>query len=164
MKSDITLINLENLNVNNLKLPDERFNCYVICNHTMPDKELLLKLIQGEAKDINVCGKYAGIWEKAGDDICVEYENNGEKPSDWFVTTEESNIDSFINFLAFAHCEYYDDEVLSHDPILLFYDDENLKNFVLKRVEWMLEDTSTPDSHENDEDYDYSKDFALKKE
>ena len=162
MKSDVRLINLENLDINSLKLPDEKFDCYVICNHTIPDKELLLKLIQGEVKDINVCGKYAGIWEKGSDDICVEYENNGQKPSDWLVTTEESNLDSFINFLAFAHCEYYDDEVLSHNPILLFYDDENLKNYVLKRVEWLLEDTSTPDPHENDEDYDYSKDFALK--
>ena len=125
MKSDVRLINLENLDINSLKLPDEKFDCYVICNHTIPDKELLLKLIQGEVKDINVCGKYAGIWEKGSDDICVEYENNGQKPSDWLVTTEESNLDSFINFLAFAHCEYYDDEVMSHDPILLFYDDEN---------------------------------------
>ena len=162
MKSDIKLINLENLDINNLKLPDEKFDCYMICNHTVPDKELLLKLIQGETGDINACGKYAGMWEKAADDICVEYEKNDKKPSGWFVTTEASNLDSFISFLAFAHCEYYDDEVLGHDPILLFYDDENLKNFVLKRVEWLLEDTSTPDPHENDEDYDYSKDFALK--
>lgn len=162
MKSDIRLISLENLDINSLELPEEKYDCYVICNHTVPDKELLLKLIKGEVKDINVYGKYAGIWEKEGDDICIEYENNGQKPDGWYVSTEESNLDSFIHFLAFAHCEYYDDEILSHDPILLFYDDEKLKNFVLKRVEWFLEDTSTPDPHENDEDYDYSKESVLK--
>lgn len=162
MKTDICSINLENLDINNLKLPDKSFNCFVMCSHTTPNKELLLKLIQGEVMDINVCGKYAGKWEKEVDDICVEYENNGEKPDDWYVLTEGSKLDVFIRFLGYAHHEYYDDEVLKHVPILLFYDDENMKDFVLKRVERLLEETFVLDSHADDENYDYSKDYMLK--
>lgn len=163
MKLDVKLIGLNDLDLNTLELPKEEFVCYVICNNTVSNKDLLLKLIQGEVKEINVCGKYAGIWEKEANDVCVEYENNNKKSPDWYVSTGEHELDAFIKFIAFAHCEYYDDEVLSHAPILLFYDDENLKDYVLKRVEWLLEDTSTRDHHENDEDYDYDKEFMLKK-
>ncbi len=159
MKSDIRTINLNNLDVNALELPNEEFTCYVQCNNTSANNELLLKMIKGEVKEINISGKYASYWDFAADKICVEYENNNTKPADWSVLTACYNLDFFIRSLAFSHVEYYDDEVLSHDLILLFYDDENLKNFIIKRVEWYLENSSTPDLHENDEDYDYDIDF-----
>lgn len=141
MNSDIRLIDLNSIIINALELPKEKFCCYVICNSIYPDKELLLKLITGEVKNINACGKLFNTWEVEADKICIEYENNGLKPKDWFVTTSSSELDSFIKLLAYDHTEYFDDEASSHDPILLFYDDEELKNYVIGRVEQVLEDT-----------------------
>lgn len=162
MKAEVQLINLNNLDVDELELPEGKFVSYFICNKTLDCKKLLTKLIHAKTSEINAVGKCAGILEDDADKICVEFEENNPGLIDEVCMTTRLYIDSFITWLAFAHCQYFDDEVLSHDPILLFYDDEDLKNFVLKRVEWMLEDTSTPDPHENEEDYDYNKDFALK--
>lgn len=145
MKSDIRTIDLNNLDINNLDLPKEKFTCYVLCDNTLANIDLLEKIIQCEVKDINACGKYAFLWEECADNICIEYKNNGKKLNHWCITTENTKLDSFILELAFEHCEYYDDEAISHNPILLFYDDENLKNFVIKRVEWLLEDTTSHD-------------------
>lgn len=139
--SDIQLIDLNSIDINVLELPKEKFCCYVICNSIFPDKGLLLKLITGEVKDINACGRLSNIWEVEVDKICIEYENNGLKPKGWIVTTSSSELDSFIKLMAYNHTEYFDDEASSYDPILLFYDDEELKNYVIGRVEQILEDT-----------------------
>ena len=141
MNSNIQLIDLNSIDINVFELPKEKFCCYVICNSIYPDKGLLLKLITGEVKDINACGKLSNTWEVEVDKICIEYENNGLKPKSWIVTTSSNDLDSFIKLMAYNHTEYFDDEASSHDPILLFYDDEELKNYVIGKVEQILEDT-----------------------
>lgn len=62
------------------------------------------------------------------------------KPFGWLVLTSSNNLNSFINFIAWAHNEFFDDETNTHNPIVLLYDDKNLKDYVLERVESILEE------------------------
>ena len=143
MNFDISIIDINNIDVNSLTLPEIGFKCFIICNYTKPNEDLLLKLIERKVKEISTHGKYGSMWEESSDRICVKYKKNNKKPSGWVVLTSNNNLNSFINFITWAHNEFFDDETNTHNPIVLFYDDESLKDYVLERVDSLLEKQKT---------------------
>lgn len=155
MKSDIKTYDLNTLDINSFEFPDKEFNSFVLCTDTEPNEDFLSNMCNAKLKEIFVCGKCGGSWEYMCDKIAIKQEDKGH---DW-ICTSYSDLDSFISFLSWAHIEYYDDEVFSHNPILLFYDDEKLKDYIIKRVEKRLDEASKPNEYDNeDEDnFDYEK-------
>lgn len=161
MKSDIKTYNLNTLDINTIELPKEEYNCFILCENTPPIDELLLEMINySKLNWLHSCGEYQYLWEMKADKLLGESERNFKKGE--YISTSSDRLDSFIKNLAFEHEEYYDDEIFSHKPILLFYDDEKLKDFIIKRVEKLLEEAGKYEEHANEEDYDYEKDFVLK--
>jgi hypothetical protein len=82
-------------------------------------------LISKNVKNMLFYGNFDKLWEQKADDICIEYEQTGNRGEDWVVTTASVDLLSFIYNLS--------DKIIKTNKILI-YDDENLKDYIIKRL------------------------------
>jgi len=120
------LISIEELKNNNIQLPDKKYVAFVICNKSIAKTDLIDKMISKNAKELNFFGKWNTIWQNEAQLIFDEYINVISNSSDKEFLCETLDLESFIRW--FSICEK--ENVRS----VLFYDDEELKNFILQRA------------------------------
>lgn len=139
MNLDVLTIYFDDTNIDSLVIPKGSFNCFVITNKTYPNSNLL-KPLEGKVTNINVVGRYAPGWDLLCNLPILPYEIRHKKPPASLIGAIYNSLNSFIDSIVFAHNEFLDDETTTHNPIVLLYDDENLKDYVLERVESILEE------------------------
>ena len=119
-------VTVTDMNINNLVLDDQDFDCYIICQNSVYNEDLLRMLISKNVKNMLFYGRFDKLWEQKADDICIEYEEANTRGENWVVTTASVDLLSFIYDLS--------DKIIKTNKILI-YDDENLKDYVIKRLE-----------------------------
>ena len=119
-------ITVTDMNINNLVLDDKDFDCYIICQNSVYNEDLLRMLISKNVKNMLFYGRFDKLWEQKADDICIEYEEANTRGENWVVTTASVDLLSFIYNLS--------DKIIKTNKILI-YDDENLKDYIIKRLE-----------------------------
>ena len=134
-------------------LSKEPFHCFVVCNHTAPTEELLETIIGSSVKEIDFCGKFAGAWDVVADKVCTKYENDGSRPSDWCVLTCDIVLDEIINHIVLGGLFDVDDDSLKQ---IIVYDDETLKEFIIKRANQEAKITLEDDRYASEEEQQMS--------
>ncbi|MDO5440370.1 MAG: hypothetical protein Q4F12_02400, partial [Erysipelotrichaceae bacterium] len=124
-----------------------------VCNHTAPTEELLETIIGSSVKEIDFCGKFAGAWDVAADKVCTKHENDGSRPSDWCVLTCDIVLDEIINHIVLGGLFDVDDDSLKQ---IIVYDDETLKEFIIKRADQEAKITLEDDRYASEEEQQMS--------